>query len=186
VQLEPLLKQCRVQGTTLRGLVSPRVLKQSMLVVPVANAQSEALEVFLLPEITDSAQDLAKGFLEFSPMYGGAYASSSRTRYFSMSPWTHRRPGGIHLGLVKRRARMQTHLRHDAVSGVGVRPLALHATWPHTLNVSSMLSINLKVARFLRDHVYAPIIRCGGIHNLCGSYEHDDDPDPEWGNLAPR
>ena len=61
---------------------------------------------------------------------------------------------------------------------LGVRPLAFHATWKSTFNISSISNITLHVAGFLRDSLYASNIRCNGVHLFSGSYGHADRPDP--------
>jgi len=72
------------------------------------------------------------------------------------------------------------HSRTDRlVPGVAaVRPLAFHATWTPTLNISSLSSITFHVARFLRDSLYVSNIRYNGLHHFSGSYGHADRPDP--------
>ena len=59
-----------------------------------------------------------------------------------------------------------------------VRPLAFHATWKPTFNISSISNITFHVARFLRDSLYASNIRYKGLHIFSGSYGHADRPDP--------
>jgi len=61
---------------------------------------------------------------------------------------------------------------------LGVRPLALHATWKPTFNISCISNITFHVARFRRDSLYASNIRYNGLHLLSGSYGHADRPDP--------
>jgi len=67
-----------------------------------------------------------------------------------------------------------------------VRPLAFHATWNPTFNISPTLNITFHVARFLRDSLYASNIRYNGLHLFSGSYGHADRPDPARGHPAPR
>jgi len=69
-------------------------------------------------------------------------------------------------------------LRSEASRGGGVRPLAFHATWKPTFNISSISNITLHVARFLRDSLYASKNRYNGLHPFSGSYGHADRPGP--------
>ena len=59
-----------------------------------------------------------------------------------------------------------------------VRPLAFHATWNPTFNISPISNITFHVARFLRDSLYASNIRYNGLHLFGGSYGHAGRPDP--------
>jgi len=59
-----------------------------------------------------------------------------------------------------------------------VRPLAFHATWNPTFNISHNSNITFHVARFLRDSLYASNIRYNGLHLFSESYGHADRPDP--------
>jgi len=70
------------------------------------------------------------------------------------------------------------HLIGGESRSATVRPLAFHATWNPTFNISPMSSITFHVARFLRDSLYASNIRYNGLHLFRGSYLHADRPDP--------
>jgi len=59
-----------------------------------------------------------------------------------------------------------------------IRPLAFHATWNLTFNISPLSNITFHVARFLRDSLYASNIRYNRLHLFSGSYGHADRPDP--------
>jgi len=71
-----------------------------------------------------------------------------------------------------------TRFTGTGVAAGGVRPLAFHATWNPTFNISPNSNITFHVARFLRDSLYASNIRYNGLHLFSGSNGHADRPDP--------
>jgi len=59
-----------------------------------------------------------------------------------------------------------------------VKPLAFHATWKPTFNISPISNITFHVARFLRESLNASNNRYSRLHLFSGSYGHANRSDP--------